>query len=258
MLLRSFIAALALLSGGAFLWVLTSGSDGPGPAQRPTSPKERKAVRIEKRFDQDPTAEARLLAAMNVWTGAGGERFERLDSTEKPISIPDPIVEDLEAGMQAWSDYLEQSNGKPGRDVAELAGATYFQLLEIGSTDPSQATANAASAVRAQKIVCEHEPILYTLSDLAIYHYFNGEYAAGDKAAKKAAASALEEEAAIKPQGVIDQLNEYKERGEKFVARVRHGFETLDETGEEELKTPIKAYGAPAGINGYEPEAWPQ
>lgn len=94
------------------------------------------------------------------------------------------------------------------------------------------------------------------LSNLATYEYFNGEFAAGDRAAKAAAAE-VTEPGDLEPRDVIGQLNEYKERGEKFVARVKRGAEELEETGEEELENPIKGYGAPAGINGYEPGTGP-
>jgi hypothetical protein len=233
--------------------MIASGSDESDPTPRATSAEERKAVRLESRLAQEPANERLLLATMKAWISAAGKRFAALESWYKPLSIPDAMVEDNEAGLRAWDRYLKQTGGKADRDVAETAALAYFQLLEIGSTDPSTAKANAEGAARAQEIVCKQDTTLYTLSDLAVYRYFNGEFAKGDEAARRAAASAVREEAAIKPRGVIGQLNEYKERGEKFVARVRRGFKTLEETGEETLEHPIKAYGAPAGINGYEP-----
>jgi hypothetical protein len=251
MFLRALAATLALLIGAAITWVVIASSDDRQPAQRVTSPQEKKAVRLEKQLAENPDDEKLLLRTAKAWIQAGAERLESVD-VRLGEPIPDAAGEDYEAGMQAWNDYLEQTGGKASRDVAETAGITYFQLVEIGSKDPAEATANAAGAVRAQEIVCEYEPGLYTLSDLAIYEYFNGEYAAGDRAARKAAADEAEP-GGLEPRDVIGQLNEYKERGEKFVARVREGFKTLEETGEEELETPIKGYGSHAGLNGYEP-----
>lgn len=256
MLLRVFTAVLALLIGGALLWVITAGSNSPRPEQRTTSPQEKKAVRIEKRLAEDPTNKGLLQATMKTWIGAGSDRFENLDAFSKPIQIPDAVTEDYEVGLRAWEDYLRQTGGEAGRDVAEMASLTYFQLVEIGSKDPREATANVAGAVRAQKIVSAHDPGMFTLSDLAIYQYFNGELSTGDRTARAAAVD-VRGDGGIEPRDVKGQLNEYKERGEKFVARVRKGFETLEETGEEELETPIKGYGAPAGINGYEPGTGP-
>jgi hypothetical protein len=253
--LRAFIAVLGLLIVGGLLWVLTAGSDGPSQAPRAASPQEKKAVRLEKQLAQSPEDEKLQLRTMRAWIRAGADQLEGI-YLRGGEPIPDAVAEDDEAGLKVWNDYLEQAGDEANPEAAEMAGVVYFQLVEIGSKDPSKAKANAASAVRAQKIVCKHEPILYTLSDLAIYQYFNGEYAAGDRAARKAAAEESQP-GGLEPQDVIGQLNEYKERGEKFVARVKQGFKTLEETGEEELETPIKGYGSHAGINGYEPGTVP-
>lgn len=256
MSLRVFVAVLALIIGGALVWVITAGSEDPASTPRATSIEERKAVRIEERLVKDPTNKALLVAVMKTWIDAGNERLNALDPFKRPFRILAPVAEDFETGLRAWGRYLAQTNGKAGRDIAESAAGTYFQLVEIGSTDPHKATANVVAAVEAEKIVCKHDPSLYTLSHLATYHYFNGENAAGDRAAREAAADSSPTDA-IEPREVIEELNEYKEQGERFVARVKQGFETLEETGEEELEEPIKGYGSPAGINGYEPGTGP-
>lgn len=254
MLLRTFTAGLALLIGGALVWAITADSDDAGSAQRATSPQEKKAVEVENRLAKDPSNEGLLLATMNAWIDAGADRLFEIETHTEPI--PDAVSEDYEAGLQAWNDYLRQTAGKADVRLAERVGATFFQLVEIGSTSPREVTANAAGAVRAQRIVCKHEPNMYTLSDLATYEYFNGEIATGDRTARQAKTSFVAEggqNAGI----VLEQLYAYRERGEKFVARVKKGFETLKETGEEELETPIKGYGSAAGINGYEPGMGP-
>lgn len=193
---------------------------------------------------------------MKAWIGAGSARIAKLNSTAKPVPVPDAARDDYEAGLRAWNDYLRETGGDASREMAELASTTYFQLVEIGSTDPSKATANAVGSVRAQKIVCGYEASLYTLNNLAVYEYFNGEYAAGDRAARRAAADAPRG-GSLRAEDVLAKLDEYKERGKKFVARVKRGFETLEETGEDELDHAIKGYGAPAGLNGYEPGTAP-
>jgi hypothetical protein len=250
MLLRALAAALALLVGGALLWVFTADSNNSDSRERATSLLERKAARIEKQLTKDPNDGTLLPRTMRAWIRAGAEQLEQIDTRTQPI--PAAVQEDYEAGLRAWSRYLERTDGAAGRNIGETAAVTYFQLVEIGSPDPSEAAANAAGAVRAERIVCEHDPTLFTLSDLAIYHYFNGESAAGDSAARRAAADVVGAPG-ITPREVIEELDEYKEQGEKFVARVKRGVETLEETGEEELDHRIKGYGSPAGLNGYEP-----
>jgi len=250
---RVFIVAVVLLIAGALVWVIAGGSDGPQAAkQRATSIQERRAVRIERRFAKDPADTALLATGMKAWIGAGSERFERLNVFSKPIQVPDAVVEDYESGLSAWNEYLRQTGGEANAYLSGLVAAVFFQLVEIGSTDPAVATANAAGAVRAERILSKHVPSSHSLSELAIYQYFNGETAAGDETAKRA----------LKASGSVrdviqESIEGSKERGEKFAARVKRGFETLEETGDEELDHPIKGYGSAAGINGYEPGMGP-
>jgi hypothetical protein len=253
MLQRASFAALALVISGAILWVATTGSDNPNAKARATSPLEKKAVKIEEQVAADPQNEKLLITAIRTRIRAGADKLEAIEPRTQPI--PGAVPEDYKAGLRAWTHYLKRTDGEATARLAETISVTYFQLVEIGSSRPAEATANAAGAVRAQKIVCVHAPSLYTFSNLATYRYFNGEYATGDKAAREAVADASE--AGWNVRDVVSQLNEYKERGEKFVARVKRGFESLEETGEDELETPIKGYGAPAGLNGYEPGTGP-
>jgi len=254
MLPRVFIAALALLIGGALLWAITAGSDDQSSSKRITSPLEKQAVRVEKQLAEDPGDEKLLLATMTAWIGAGSVWFEENGGSDRPI--PSTVPEDYRAGLRAWNRYLRQTGGEASTDNAEYAGAAFFSLVEIGSTDPSEAQANAAGAARALRIACKHERNLLNLSNLASYEYFNGEFAAGDRAAREAAAGLPPPKGknSFGPGDAISQLNGYKERGEKFVARVKRGARALEESGEEELETAIKGYGSAAGINGYEPE----
>lgn len=254
MLFRAIAAILALVVGAALFSAIRAGSDDPGVGQRATSPHEKRAARIEKRLSLHPGDEKLLLATMYAWIGAGSEKLEQIDTRTDPI--PRSAAEDYRAGLRAWNEYLRQTGGKAGAHVAVYAGEAFFAMVEIGSTDPEEAKADAAGSARALRIACKHQGDLYNLSNLAIHEYFNDEFAAGDRAARRAAEKAPEE-SVLKPREVIAQLNEYKERGEKFVARVKRGFKTLEETGEDALETPIKGYGAPSGINGYEPGTGP-
>jgi hypothetical protein len=251
--IRVLIAVVVLLIAGALVWVIAASSDAPEATKRATSPPERKAVRIDKRLAKDPTDTALLATGMKAWIGAGAERFEHLDLFSKPIQVPDAVVEDYESGLGAWNEYLKQTGGEANAYLSGLAAAAFFQLVEIGSADPAVATANAAGAVRAERILSKRDPNSHTLSELAIYQYFNGESAAGDETARRALK--------VSEKSVRDAIQESiegsKERGEKFAARVKRGSETLEETGDEELDEPIKGYGSAAGINGYEPGTGP-
>jgi hypothetical protein len=231
-----------LLGTGAF--------DSGGSTPRPLSPLERKAQQVERRLARNPEDKQQLLATMQAWIEAGNNRLSATEYRTHPI--PSAVSEDFKAGLRAWNRYLKQTGGEADAEIAELASGTFFQLVEIGSTDPGEAEANAAGAARAQRIAGKQQPTLYTLSNLATYQYFNGEYAAGDRSARGAAADVDK-----RPDIVFEQLDAYRERAEKFRRRLKRGAEELRESGEEELETPIKGYGSAAGINGYEPGTGP-
>ena len=236
----------------------TADSTGQGGANhRVPTLFEKRAAKLEGRLAERPEDKRLLLAVMRAWMAAGSDQVSEVRFSGKPF--PSAVSEDFESGLRAWNRYLQRTGGKASVEIAEQAGGAFFDLVEIGSEDPAQATANAAGAVRALRIACRQKGELFNLSNLAIYEYFNGEMAAGDKTAGEAAASVAHQkgEGAITPAEVIEQLDEYKARGEKFVQRVKRGTRALEESGEEELEAPIKGYGSPAGINGYEPGTGP-
>lgn len=238
-------AGVGLSVGGALLLGIGpfDRSNG-GSRPRPSSALERRAERVEERLARTPDDRKLLLAAMRAWIAAGNDRLGEVDTWTQPI--PGTVSEDFRDGLQAWNGYLQQTGERAGADVAELAGETFFKLVEIGTANPSEAEANAAGAARALRIAGRQQPTLFTLSNLAVYEYFNGEYAAGDRAAMGAAQDIGKSQS----KGVIAQLDEYRERGETFVRQVRRGARELRESGESELAVPIKGYGSPAGING--------
>ncbi len=192
--------------------------------------------------------EALLLLTARRWIEAGNDRLHRISYQEQPI--PSVVPEDLRRGLRAWDRYLQATGGKAPTNMAQQAGYTYFQLVEIGATDPAEAEANAAGSARAFLIASKKDHDLSTLSNVAIGQYFNGEFAAGDKTAREAAKKIKKSREWV----VKQQLAEYRERAERFRDRVKKGAEELEATGEDELGVPIKGYGSRAGINGGEPE----
>jgi hypothetical protein len=240
------IGGALLLGIGPFATSDSAGNDDP--IHRVLTSSEKRATRLEAQVARHPQDPRMPLLAMQAWINAGYDRLGAIDTSSEPI--PSAVPEDFRSGLREWHLYLRTIDAEADAGLAELAGGTYFQLVEIGSRDPAEATANAAGAVQALRIACRQGGNLFNLSNLAVYEYFNGKFAAGDRAAKKAAASVKKSVS----KGVTEQLDEYKERGERFVRRVEQGMRTLEESEDEELEAPIKGYGAPAGINGYEPE----
>ncbi len=94
---------------------------------------------------------------------------------------------------------------------------------------------NVSKATEAQQIAAEQQPTLGSLSTLAIYQYFNGEFAAGDQTAKQAAAKA-----SSKAEGktIENQLGEYRKHGEEFEKQKKELEKAEKEAGKEKLTNP--------------------
>ncbi len=220
----------------------------PSASRRPLSPRERKAERIERRSAAKPEDRKLQLAAIEAWIEAGGARLTPVDVEIEPI--PAAVREDFEAGLQVWDDYVKQTGGKPDTDMAETAGTASFELAEIGSRDPEDIEADVARAAKALKIAGKRRHTLYTLSNVSVYAYFNGEYARGDIAAKGAASGFKKRwRRAI----VFEQLDSSREKAKVFRRLLRQANAKLGESGDELLETPLKAYSGAAGLNKDDP-----
>jgi hypothetical protein len=247
-LLRIGIVAVVLVLGAVLFWTIAAGGSGnEDSSARPTSREERVAVRTEQRLAESPQDPELLLATMRAWLEAGSDRLYAVDFETQPI--PEAVSEDFETGLRAWERYLRLvGDADAGTDAAEDAGDTYFLLLEIGSTDPDALEAYAAGASQALQIAGRRKRTLFTLSNLAIYAYFNGEYALGDRAAKGAVADAERNRQAAR-----EALRSSRELGELFQGQLEQAVGQLEESGEEELAQPLRAYASSAGINKDDP-----
>lgn len=196
---------------------------------------------------KDTTDEHSLLVITRAWLSAAHDWISKLDTQHKPI--PTVVSEDFEKGLRAWNRYLEQTGGKAGTEIAALAGGSYFELVEIGSRDLKKVEANSAGAVRAERILVAEEPSAMAHSNLAIYEYFNGEFAAGDRT-MRALAIDLSHEIHTNPHATL--LCGYRASAEKFVRRVKRATQILRESGDEELPFLVKGYTSQGGISGLE------
>jgi hypothetical protein len=241
----SWIALGLVLIVGLALILFIGPLDGSNESSAPhfSSALEKKADRIERRLARNPEDRKLLLATMEAWIEAGNDRLSKIDTATQPI--PSAVAEDFRVGLRTWNPFLRQTGGEASVSTAELAGGTYFKLLEIGSPDLGEIESNAAEAARALRIAGKHSPNLFTLSNVAVYEYFNGEFAAGDKAAKGAAADVTGAEV----KGVREQLDEYRERGERFRDQLRRAADQLRQSGQEQLEEPLKAFASSTGIN---------
>jgi len=241
--IRVVYAILAILMGASLFLVVgpvNIGSliGGSSSTSNAAAVLHEQAERIEKRLAQNPDDEQLLLALTRAQISAGNAQLEGLE-TAAP-TVPDGAHEDFEAAQQSWSRYLKQAGDEPSASVAQLVAGTFFRLAESGSRSLGEIESNVANAKAAQQIVAEQRPTLNSLSTLAIYQFFNGEFAAGDKATKQAVAHAQEKTEA---KGIEKQLAEYRKRAKKFVKQIEQVSKVEKEANKEQLKNPFGGLG---------------
>jgi hypothetical protein len=247
---RVVYAILALLMGGSLFLVIGPINIGEllGNSSTTTSATkvfDEQAERVEKQLAKSPNDEQLLLTLTRARINAGNSQLEVVSETEAP-TVTAGARDDFEAASEAWSRYLKQAD-EPSATAAQLVAATFFQLAE-SSTSLLASQENVANAAKAQQIAAEQRPNLNSLSTLAIYQYFNSEFAAGDKTTKQAAAEAPSKAEAA---NVKKQLTEYRERGKKFDQQKKQLAKVQKEVGKEQLKSPLGGLGgAPSGSLG--------
>jgi myosin heavy subunit len=198
------------------------------------------AERIEKRLVQNPGDEGQLLALTRARINAANAQIEPAAAGEV-ATIDADARDDFQAASEAWSRYLKAAGDEPSPTAAQLVALTTFRLAE-SSTSVNEAVENVAKAANAQKIAAEQRPTLNSLSTLAIYQYFNGEYAAGDKAAKQAAAKAPSKTEA---KNIEKQLAEYRKNSKAFDKQKQELAKVQKQVNKEQLQSQ-----SPLGFGG--------
>jgi hypothetical protein len=248
--IRVVYAILALLMGASLFLVLSPVNIGSligSSSSSGSSASEvfhEQAERIEGRLARSPNDEQLLLALTRARINAGNSQIETTSETELP-TVSLEAKEDFAAASAAWSRYLKQAN-EPSATAAQLVAGTYFRLAEA-STTVSDAVDNAAKAAGAQQIAAEQSPSLGSLSTAAIYDYFNGEFASGDKAAKQAAAKASSK---AEGKNVEKQLAEYRKRAKQFEKQKKEIVKAESKAGKESLQNPFGLGAGGSAVGG--------
>lgn len=237
--IRVVYATLALLMGaslfvavGPFNLAELVGGNGATGADKVF---DEQAERIEGRLAEDPTDEAQLLALTRAKISAGNAKREVDPETGLGAATPE-ARQDFAAAQVAWNRYLKHAE-EPNPAAAQLVAGTFFSLAET-STSLDEIEANVVAAARAQRIAAEARPNANTLSSLAIYEYFAGNFAAGDSAAARAAAEVPSKGEA---KGVEKQLATYRKRAKQFERQSKKFAKAQRESGAglEALKNPL-------------------
>ena len=236
--IRVVYAILALLMGASLFLVvgpvnigaLIGNSSSGGSAAKVF---HEQAERIERRLAQNPNDEQLLLTLTRARINAGNAQLEPVGETEVP-TVSKEAKEDFEAASEAWTQYLKQS-GEPSATAAQLVAGTFFRLAE-SSTSLLEAQEYISQATKAQKIAADQSPSLGSLSTLAIYQYFNGEFAAADKTTKRAAG---ETNSKAEAKNVEKQLAEFRKRGKAFAKQKKELAKVQKQASKERLENPL-------------------
>lgn len=246
--IRVVYAILALLMG-ASLFVAVGPFNlaeivGDGNSSSASEVLDEQSQRIEARLEKTPDDEQLLLALTRTKIAAGNAQLEPGTETSAPI-VPAEARNDFDAALAAWNSYLEQAGDEANPAAAQLVAGTFFQLAESGSSTLSDIEENLSKAAEAQQIVADQQPSVGSLSTLAIYKYFAGDFAGGDKALKQA-----QKEAPTKGEAkaIEKQLDEYRNRAQQFVKQAEQFKKSQPNAGKEQLQNPFGSLGGGSGV----------
>jgi hypothetical protein len=241
--IRVVYAILALLMASSLLLVVGPFNVGElvggGSTKSAGELLGEQAVRIEHRLAKDPNNEELLLVLTRARINAGNAKVEVNPETGVPEPPSAEAVEDFSLGFEAWNRYLKQAGKEASPSLAQLVAAAAFGQAERGSSTYEELETNLETAVQAQRIVAAQRPSVGTLTSLAIYEYFNGEFAAGDSAVKEAMTHATKSQA----KSIKKQLAEFRENAKKFAKQKQAYAKSQKGHGKEVLEGPSTGLG---------------
>jgi hypothetical protein len=242
--IRVVYAILALLMGTSLFFVVGPVNIGEiignSASTEAAEVFDEQAERIERRLETEPGEKEQLLIQLTRARINAGNSLVEVEPGELTREVTPEAADEYEKAQEAWERYLADVE-EPNTALAQLVAATFFQLAESPSTSVRQVEENVAQATRAQRIAAEARPSVGTLSTLAYYEYFDGNFKAGDKAKRRAldeAASKQEEKA------VEAQLKELRKQAKEFAKRKKQAIEA-EKAGQGEGENP---FGAGAGL----------
>jgi rubrerythrin len=195
---------------------------------------EEQAERIEAKLKKDPENPELLLALTRAEINAGNAGVTTEPNGARSVSTE--ALGSYQKADQTWTEYLKATD-EPSPGLAQVVAPMYFQMAELSRSFPEVET-RVQAAADAQKIVAEDRPNLNSLTTLALYTLFTGDFKAAEKAraeAKKFAGSESEKEAVDK------QLDEYKKNAETFVKSAKAAAKAEKASGKpsETLANPL-------------------
>jgi hypothetical protein len=249
--IRVVYAILALLMGGSLFLVIGPvnigeiiGNSNSGSSSAAEVIDEQ-VERVERRVAKDPQNAQLLLTLTRAQIAAGNAKVEVVSETETPTVTPE-AREDFEAASETWNRYLKQAGDEPSATAAQLVAATLFRVAE-STASLLKASQGVARAAKAQAIAAKESPNLNSLSTLAIYQYYNGEFATAEKTTKRAAAKAPTKAEA---ENVEKQIAEFRARGKAFEKQKQELAKVQKKFNKEQLKNSLGGFGSASGAVG--------
>jgi chaperonin cofactor prefoldin len=242
---RVVYAILALLMGASLFLVVGPFSIGNLLGTNSTTSGvtilNEQAERTEAKLVKNPKDEALLLSLARTRIAAGKSATEVDPETGTTVYTVEGR-EEFNRAAAAWTRYLKQAK-EPNPSTALLMSSTYFNLAET-SGSLEEATANVKRAATTQRIAAAAQPTVNSLTTLAIYEYFSGDFAAGDKATKKAEALAPTKSEAKE---ISKQMAEYSKRGQAFQKQKKEVAKQEGSQRKEALENPLGGLSGSTG-----------
>jgi len=244
-------ALLAVLMGSSLFLVVGQFNigelfnSGGGGSSEVAKPFEEQAEHLEVKLKKEPE-DPQLLESLARARVTAGRSTLTAEPTEAGLT---KALQQYQLASAAWSEYLAATN-EPSAGTAQLMAPALLSLAERGETYP-RVQSNIEAATQAQKIVAQQRPSLNSLSTLALYTYFTGDFKAAEKAQAQAAKLT---NAKFEREQLAKQLKEVKERAVKYTkarkkAEAAFKAATKEQKGNpESLKSPINPFGASSGL----------
>lgn len=245
---RVVYAILALLMGASLFLVVGPFNIGSlvnsGGSSEASKVLQEQAERTEQKLVRDPNNEALLLSLTRSRIAAANSMTE-VNSETGATFFSNEGRRELERGIEAWNAYVKQVKA-PKAPVAQLAARSYFGLAETSGT-LEEALTNIEGAAKTQELAAAAQPTVNSVTTLAIYQYYIGDYAAGDKSTRKAEALAPSKAEAKK---IGKEMAKYRKVGKLFEAQQKQAAKAEKSQSKERLENPLGSLSGAAGPPG--------
>lgn len=233
---RVVYAILALLMGASLFLVVgpfnIGNLVGNGSTTSAAKVLQEQAEKTEKKLVREPENEDLMVALTRSRLSAANSLTEVNSETGETLYTPEGRQE-LQRGIEAWNTYLKQAD-EPKASVAALVSQGYFGLAQT-SASFEEAIENLKGAAKTQQIAAESQPTVNSLTTLAIYEFYSGDFKAGEKAVKKAEAKAGKAQA----QEISKVMAERRKTGEAIQAQKKEIEKEEKKRGKERLENPL-------------------